>query len=192
MVVRPSVGITQTAGGGDPATARDDGADGIFGRARELATLRAAFDAAAAGRPTIVLLTGEAGIGKTRLADEAAQMARTSACGYCEAKRTPRLADRWSCGGGCIARSTSFRPAIRHCRRQERRWEHLESLVEALIAAAPAVVVLEDLHWADAMAVWVLEHLPRALGDARVAFVATSRAASRTCRASTRCAGSRG
>ena len=41
--------------------------------------------------------------------------------------------------------------------------------------AAPAVVVLEDLHWADAMAVWVLEHLPRALGDARVAFVATSR-----------------
>jgi len=57
----------------------------------------------------------------------------------------------------------------------ERRWEHLESLVDALIPAAPAVVVLEDLHWADAMAVWVLEHLPRALGDARVAFVATSR-----------------
>lgn len=59
----------------------------------------------------------------------------------------------------------------------ERRWEHLEWLVDALIPAAPAVVVLEDLHWADAMAVWVLEHLPRALGDARVAFVATSRAA---------------
>ena len=51
---------------------------------------------------------------------------------------------------------------------QERRWEHLESLADALPAQAPLVVILEDLHWADAFAVWVLEHLPRALGDAPV------------------------
>jgi predicted ATPase len=42
----------------------------LVGRDNELATLRAAFDSAADGRPTIVLLLGEAGIGKTRLADE--------------------------------------------------------------------------------------------------------------------------
>jgi hypothetical protein len=58
---------------------------------------------------------------------------------------------------------------------EERRWEHLESLSHALISCAPALVVLEDLHWADAIAIWVLDHLPRALGDAHVAFVATSR-----------------
>ncbi|MPY93286.1 MAG: hypothetical protein GEV08_09520 [Acidimicrobiia bacterium] len=58
---------------------------------------------------------------------------------------------------------------------EERRWEHLELLSSALIPAAPAVVVLDDLHWADAMALWVLEHLPRALGDAPVALVVTSR-----------------
>ena len=58
---------------------------------------------------------------------------------------------------------------------EERRWEHLESLSDALISSAPALVVLEDLHWADAIAIWVLDHLPRALGDAPVALVATSR-----------------
>ena len=58
---------------------------------------------------------------------------------------------------------------------EERRWEHLESLSDALSSCAPALVVLEDLHWADAIAIWVLDHLPRALGDVPVALVATSR-----------------
>ena len=58
---------------------------------------------------------------------------------------------------------------------EERRWEHLESLADGLAAAAPALVVLEDLHWADPIAIWVLEHLPRALGDASIALLATSR-----------------
>jgi len=40
--------------------------------------VRAAFDSARAGRPTIVLLTWEAGIGKIRLADEAAVIGRAS------------------------------------------------------------------------------------------------------------------
>lgn len=31
----------------------------------------------------------------------------------------------------------------------ERRWNHVEALADALVACAPAVVVLEDLHWAD-------------------------------------------
>jgi len=58
---------------------------------------------------------------------------------------------------------------------EERRWEHLESLADGLAAAAPALVVLEDLHWADPIAIWVLEHLPRALGDASIAVLATCR-----------------
>ena len=53
--------------------------------------------------------------------------------------------------------------------------DHLETLADALIAGAPPVVVLDDLHCADAIAIRVLEPLPRALGDASVALVATSR-----------------
>ena len=56
-----------------------------------------------------------------------------------------------------------------------RRWDHLESLAEALSACAPALVVLEDLHWADPTAIWVLQHLPRAVDGVPIAFVATSR-----------------
>ena len=81
---------------------------------------------------------------------------------------------------GAVARhlprsSASSRRAIRRCPSEERRWEHLESLADGLAAAAPALVVLEDLHWADPIAIWVLEHLPRALGDASIALLATCR-----------------
>lgn len=151
--------------------------DVIVGRDRELVVLHGVFDAVRAGRPTIVLLTGEAGIGKTRLADEAAQMARIRRMRVLRGEAdtsTRRPMELWR----GVYRSLHLVPAgDPTLPAAERRWEHLEWLVDALIPAAPAVVVLEDLHWADAMAVWVLEHLPRALGDARVAFVATSRAA---------------
>jgi predicted ATPase len=42
----------------------------MVGRASELAALLAALDRAAAGRASTVLLSGDAGVGKTRLLDE--------------------------------------------------------------------------------------------------------------------------
>ena len=56
-----------------------------------------------------------------------------------------------------------------------RRWDYLENLTGALSACAPALVVLEDVHWSDPTAIWVLQHLPRALDNAPIAFIATSR-----------------
>ena len=57
---------------------RDPGADArpFVGRERELAELRAALAAARAGRGSCALITGEPGIGKSRLADEFATIAR--------------------------------------------------------------------------------------------------------------------
>src|SRR5262245_32107322 len=49
----------------------------FVGRDAELAEIRAALDRAAAGQGGLVLLAGEPGIGKTRLADEACDEART-------------------------------------------------------------------------------------------------------------------
>ena len=175
MVVRPAGAITRSSGVGDPVSAWADGADGLFGRARELALLQAAIDDAAAGRPVIVLLEGEAGIGKTRLADGAAVLARDSGMRVLRgetdaAARGPM--ELWRGVDRALRRAPSGDPSLPA---QERRWEQLESLADALQASAPAAVFLEDMHWADAIDVWVLERLPRALGDAKVVVVATTR-----------------
>jgi predicted ATPase len=50
----------------------------FIGREAELATLTAALGSAVAGTPTVVLLGGEAGVGKTRLVEEAAMRARAA------------------------------------------------------------------------------------------------------------------
>jgi len=54
------------------------GAGGFVGRTSELASLHDALAAALAGRGRLVLLVGEPGIGKTRLAEEIAARARDS------------------------------------------------------------------------------------------------------------------
>ena len=50
----------------------------FVGRDAELATLTTALESAVAGTPTVVLLGGEAGVGKTRLVEEAAARARAA------------------------------------------------------------------------------------------------------------------
>src|SRR4051812_12623278 len=53
----------------------------FIGREAELATLTAALDAAVGGDPAVVLLSGEAGVGKTRLVEEAAERASEAGAG---------------------------------------------------------------------------------------------------------------
>src|SRR6188472_4341926 len=48
----------------------------LVGREAELTALTGALDSAIGGEPTLVLLGGEAGVGKTRLVAEAADRAR--------------------------------------------------------------------------------------------------------------------
>ena len=147
----------------------------LVGRAREVGLLEAALDSARSGRPGITLVVGEAGIGKTRLVDEGAAIARAAGMRVLrgEADRTWREPMELWRG---VHRSLGIEPFRDPTVPAEvRRWDHLESLADALAACAPALVVLEDLHWADPTAVWVLQHLPRAVDDAPIAFVATSR-----------------
>ncbi|MDX6521335.1 MAG: hypothetical protein QOF08_1940 [Gaiellales bacterium] len=51
---------------------------GLVGRSAEIRVLRDAWNAAAAATPSLMLVVGEAGIGKTRLADELARIATTT------------------------------------------------------------------------------------------------------------------
>ena len=150
-------------------------ADDLVGRDDELTVVRATLDSARSGRPTLALLMGEAGIGKTRLADEAAVVARAAGMrvlrGEADSSRREPM-DLWQ----GVFRSLGAYPAgDQYLAAEERRWDHLESLADALTSAAPVLVILEDLHWADSTAVWVLDHLPRTLGDTPVAFIVTCR-----------------
>jgi predicted ATPase len=70
------------------------GTSPFLGRARELSRLRDAWRASAAGRAQLVLVSGEAGIGKTRLVDELRMHVDAVSVdqGQATHKKTPRLA----------------------------------------------------------------------------------------------------
>ncbi len=71
---RQSAFTAPTARAAAPADPRRGGPV-LIGREAELTQIRACLDAARTGRGQLVLLTGEAGIGKTRLAEEVAEAA---------------------------------------------------------------------------------------------------------------------
>src|SRR5829696_7992375 len=164
----------------------------LVGRDVPLAACSAALDDAAGGRGRVVLLAGEAGIGKTTLAravaDEAAgagAVVRWTAAWeggdvpfapWIEALRVPggdaceeaavRLAD----GSGV---DTDDPTATEHLRL------HLfAGVVDALRAAAaavPQVLVLDDLHWADTTSLLLLRAVAAHAPTMRLLVVGTYR-----------------
>src|SRR5690348_9522393 len=74
-LLRAALAEARGAQGGIPVPAGPVTARPLFGRAAELRTLMAAWAAARAGHGRVVLVTGEAGIGKTRLVAELARRA---------------------------------------------------------------------------------------------------------------------
>jgi MoxR-like ATPase len=71
-----------------PTSAAERSSRPFVGRIQELADLVSALEDTASGRGSLVLLTGEPGIGKTRLMSEVAQVARQD--------RTVRWPSRWA------------------------------------------------------------------------------------------------
>ncbi|HWC40799.1 MAG TPA: AAA family ATPase [Actinomycetota bacterium] len=162
----------------------------FIGRAEELARLAAAGDRAAAGTPTAVLVGGEAGVGKTRLVGEVVAAARANGAtvliGGCvelggegvpfapliEALRGVvhdlSLADP---GGAGPALSTTPGPWSE----QGRLFELFLGLLERLGEERPAVLVVEDLHWADRSTRDLLAYLVRNLRHGRLLLVLTYR-----------------
>jgi DNA-binding CsgD family transcriptional regulator/tetratricopeptide (TPR) repeat protein len=162
----------------------------FVGRTEELARLAAAGERAAAGTPTAVLIGGEAGVGKTRLVGEVVAAARdngaTVLIGGCvelggegvpfapliEALRGVvqdlNVADP---GGGGPALSTTPGPWSE----QGRLFELFLGLLERLGEERPAVLVVEDLHWADRSTRDLLAYLVRNLRQGRLLLVLTYR-----------------
>ncbi|WP_103383917.1 ATP-binding protein [Pseudonocardia dioxanivorans] len=171
----------------------------IVGRRAELTALRSSLAAARLARGSTVVLSGRPGIGKSRLAREAAAAAR--------AWQVPVLVGRAvEAGAGTAFRPLAeallgglrrrpepddpalapFRPALGRLVPQWRDAEPADDslvvlgeavlrLLAALAADTGLLLVIEDLHWSDAETLAVLEYVADNLAGERVLLVVTTR-----------------
>src|ERR1022692_2571547 len=172
----------------------------LVGRGKELGVLAAALDRMAEGAGGVVFLVGESGVGKSRLAQEAASLA--SARGFLVltgravqssapvplrpvtealmgAARTGSILD--------MPEIAEYRPALAWIvpagNQPGEREAEISPLIlgEALmrllaaLGSSGALLVLEDLHWADPETLAVVQYLADSLARRRVLCVVTVR-----------------
>ncbi|MEU0008525.1 AAA family ATPase [Streptomyces sp. NPDC006314] len=175
----------------------------FVGRTDELDTLNDALARAAAGEPQALLLGGEAGVGKTRLVEEftvaAGRREAVVALGGCveigadglpfapfstalRALREALPEEFAAAAAGQEEELARLLPELgeagagRHDEQgMARLFELTVRLMERVAAAHPVVLVLEDLHWADASTRHLLAYLFRTLRSGRLLVLATYR-----------------
>jgi DNA-binding CsgD family transcriptional regulator len=154
---------------------------------------------AAAGQPIVMLVSGDAGVGKTallaELAGEATERAFTILWGRCAelADTVPYLplADALrSAPGGRLADALSTRPVLtrllpdREITRQpgdlpglaqQQLFGAVVGMLTELAEAQPVLLVLEDLHWADRSTRDLVTFLSRVLRQERIAIALSYR-----------------
>jgi ATP/maltotriose-dependent transcriptional regulator MalT len=170
----------------------------FVGRATELGVLVRLLDSRAEEGAGAVLVTGEAGMGKSRLVGELCRRAeesgwlvatgRTSVEGAALPYGTVvgllrDLARRLAPAGGAellepvqrLLLGAEAEPAAPAPLARLVLFEAVLAVVDGLSATRPIVLVLEDLHWADPGSVELLDHLVRNVGHQAVLIVATFR-----------------
>jgi DNA polymerase III delta prime subunit len=156
----------------------------FVGRTGELHELRAALDEAQDGRGRLVLLSGEPGIGKTRLMQELAREAGDrgwrAAAGRCWEEGGAPAYWPWIQAvralGGDVER---FAAAAGGSADPETvRFRLFDAAGQFLIDAArprPLLIVLDDLHAADAPSLVLLRFVSEAIADAPILVVGSYR-----------------
>src|SRR5581483_1307735 len=153
-------------------------ADRLVGRERELAVLQRCWRAALDGQPNLVVIVGEAGVGKTRLATElASEVGRAGATvAWSRAHEDAGTPTYWLwrqvLGGSDVALRVPHGPDGR-----DDLFDAITGAVRQLDDGHGALVVLDDVQWADTPSLVALRHVLAVLGRARVLFVATARVA---------------
>ncbi|MFB8246838.1 AAA family ATPase [Streptomyces sp. NPDC055952] len=143
----------------------------VVGRDAELARLSGVLERARAGEARAVLLAGDAGVGKTRILDEAgkraAEAGMTVVTGHCVdlgdvglpylpftevlgvLAADPRFSDALAARPVVERLLGSGTGSVRDVDGRLRLFEGMASLLADVADAAPLLLVLEDLHWAD-------------------------------------------
>lgn len=152
----------------------------FVGREAELRTIAAALDDARDGRGGLILLSGEAGIGKTRFAEAASQYAqgRGLTVGWGRAWESAGAPAYWpwiQLGRLLAPRLASL---LHGASSSEERFALFDEAATALFessAAAGGLIVLDDMHAADAPSLELLRFLAPTLASSRLLVVATHR-----------------
>lgn len=176
----------------------------LVGREREFATLMSAWDRAARGHSVHVVITAQAGLGKTRLLSEL--------CARLQSMRARCVMVRGNSGATTVpyalvsdlAEKLGHLPGARGVSPQtmqilvalspalssafdatpsisspadatRHRWSALRDLVLAVASERPVAILVDDLHWADVASRTVLESLAGSLSDASVLLCVSSR-----------------
>jgi DNA-binding CsgD family transcriptional regulator len=173
---------------------------GLVGRRAELTALRSAVDKAARGTGAAVVVLGEAGIGKSRLVADAAARARAAGVavlvGRAVAGGGAYRAVAAALAGHLRDRSPTdegLRPFLPALRRLLPAWtpdgsdpadesdptvvlgEGVLRLLRPVAADGGCLLALEDLHWADADTVALVEYLADAAPAAGLLLIASAR-----------------
>lgn len=162
--------------------------EGLVGREAELALAVATVRRLTSGRASVLVVEGEAGIGKTRLVQSVVDDARSrdvavfygqahpfertrpfgvvaSALGLNRRSRDPRRAAIGALLGGESAGADI----------QYRVVEEIVDLVDTLCVEHPVVLVLEDVHWADSASLLTILSVVRQLPLAPLLVVLSAR-----------------
>jgi class 3 adenylate cyclase len=155
----------------------------MIGREAELAGLRRAWERTKSGSGQAVLLTGEAGIGKSRLlqaladttaGDEPARQVFQCSPLHSDNPFWP-VVQQFTPAAAIVERGMG--EADGRGRREVRR-ETIDALAGQLrgtTQAGPALIAFEDAQWADRATVELMRHLAGAVGDIPMLLIITSR-----------------
>ncbi|HSF37235.1 MAG TPA: BTAD domain-containing putative transcriptional regulator [Nocardioides sp.] len=177
-VAAPVVEPALAAAGDDPLLGRDDA----------LAAIAPALSGAAAGRGRVVVVGGEPGIGKTRLAEAVAELAAARGFrvgrGRWDAEGSPPL-HAWSRALGQVLGAEPVRDVLGPATgaadgpgdAASVSLRQADEVLDALDGGAPVLLVLDDLHWADAESLRLLRRVAGGLQEVPVVLVVTTRVA---------------
>lgn len=205
--IREGQSAVQEAPAQAPASSDVRGVDwSVFvAREKEMEQLKESLERAMSGRPALVTVVGDPGIGKTRLVDEFSVYARLRGCQlltgrsyetqasvpyrpfvdalrqYVRSQPDEAIARQLGSGIGQVAHlvseirdrfpGTPLAPAGDADGERVRMFESVTHFLHSAALEQPLLLVLEDLQWADAPTVQMLQHVAREMANDRVMIV---------------------